>query len=128
MTRLGIGLIMKELGEAGVLDDTVIIFSSDNGIPFPSGRTNLYDSGIKEPFLISHPTERTTWGQVRTLHHSLLEFLNGLGLCVPRARVVLSCALESQTYKSAKTFGIFCFQAICNQFSKGINQDCMRQT
>lgn len=36
---------MKELEQAGVKDDTLIIYTSDNGIPYTSGRTNLYDPG-----------------------------------------------------------------------------------
>lgn len=63
----GVGLFMKELSDAGVLDDTLVIYSSDNGIPFPSGRTNLYNPGIKEPFLISHPTDKSQWGKVAQL-------------------------------------------------------------
>ena len=38
-------MIIKQLTEYGVINDTLVIYSSDNGIPFPSGRTNLYDSG-----------------------------------------------------------------------------------
>lgn len=60
----GIGLLMKELQQAGKLHDTLIIYSSDNGIPFPNGRTNLYDSGIVEPFLISNPYIREQWGKI----------------------------------------------------------------
>lgn len=60
----GIGLVIKELANAGLLDDTLIIYSSDNGIPFPNGRTNLYDSGIMEPFLVSNPFDSNMWGQV----------------------------------------------------------------
>ncbi|VDI83346.1 Hypothetical predicted protein [Mytilus galloprovincialis] len=58
----GIGLVLRELEIAGYLDDTLIIYTSDNGIPFPNGRTNLYDSGITEPFLLSSPLHRSTWG------------------------------------------------------------------
>lgn len=39
----GVGLMLKELEAAGHLDDTLIIYTSDNGIPFPAGRTNLYE-------------------------------------------------------------------------------------
>ena len=39
-------MIMKQLADYDVINDTLVIYSSDNGIPFPSGRTNLYDSGI----------------------------------------------------------------------------------
>ncbi|XP_072932337.1 N-sulphoglucosamine sulphohydrolase isoform X2 [Epargyreus clarus] len=57
MSRLdqGVGLLLKELEDAGYSNDTLIIYTSDNGIPFPSGRTNLYDSGLREPLLISSP-------------------------------------------------------------------------
>lgn len=41
----GVGLVLSELKNSGHLDDTLIIYTSDNGIPFPAGRTNLYDSG-----------------------------------------------------------------------------------
>lgn len=50
---------------AGHLDDTLVIYTSDNGIPFPSGRTNMYDPGVREPMLISDPTRPQTWGKVR---------------------------------------------------------------
>lgn len=43
---IGVGMIIKQLLDYGVINDTLVIYSSDNGIPFPSGRTNLYDSGI----------------------------------------------------------------------------------
>jgi N-sulfoglucosamine sulfohydrolase len=42
----GVGLVLDELRKAGKADDTLIIFSSDNGISFPNGRTNMYEPGI----------------------------------------------------------------------------------
>ena len=42
---LGVGLLLNELEEQNLINDTLVIFSSDNGIPFPSGRTNFYDPG-----------------------------------------------------------------------------------
>ncbi|CAG9092855.1 unnamed protein product [Plutella xylostella] len=58
MSRLdqGVALILKELEAAGHKDDTLVIYTSDNGIPFPSGRTNFYDPGLREPLLISSPS------------------------------------------------------------------------
>lgn len=41
----GVGLVLKELENAGELNNTLVIYTSDNGIPFAGGRTNLYDSG-----------------------------------------------------------------------------------
>lgn len=43
---LGVGLVLEELENAGFKNNTLVIYTSDNGIPFPSGRTNLYDPGI----------------------------------------------------------------------------------
>lgn len=43
---LGVGLILEELENAGLKNNTLVIYTSDNGIPFPNGRTNLYDSGL----------------------------------------------------------------------------------
>lgn len=60
----GVGLILQELKNSGHLDDTLIIYTSDNGIPFPNGRTNLYDSGLAEPLLMSSPLHLERRNQV----------------------------------------------------------------
>ncbi|ESO95264.1 hypothetical protein LOTGIDRAFT_175173 [Lottia gigantea] len=59
----GIGLFMKELSNAGFMDNTMILYSSDNGIPFPNAKTNLYESGMMEPFMVSSPLHKQSWGQ-----------------------------------------------------------------
>ncbi|XP_045158345.2 N-sulphoglucosamine sulphohydrolase-like isoform X1 [Mercenaria mercenaria] len=59
----GVGLFMKELEDAGFADDTLVIFTSDNGIPFPFAKTNLYDPGQGEPFMVSSPYHKETWGK-----------------------------------------------------------------
>ncbi|XP_069608536.1 N-sulphoglucosamine sulphohydrolase [Ranitomeya imitator] len=69
----GIGLILSELRSAGQENDTLVIFSSDNGIPFPNGRTNLYWSGRAEPMLISSPGQPRCTGEVSQSFASLLD-------------------------------------------------------
>lgn len=64
--------MLQELQAAGVLNDTLVIFTSDNGIPFPSGRTNLYWPGAAEPLLVSSPEHPRRWGQVSEAYVSLL--------------------------------------------------------
>ena len=71
----GVGLILKELKDAGFDNNTLVIYSSDNGIPFPNGRTNLYDSGIAEPMFISSPLHRERWNQVTYSLTSLLDLV-----------------------------------------------------
>lgn len=60
----GIGLIMRELQDAGYLDNTLVLYTSDNGVPFPYGRTNFHEPGISEPFLLSSPDHKESWGKV----------------------------------------------------------------
>lgn len=65
--------MLQELCDAGVLNDTLVIFTSDNGIPFPSGRANLYWPGTAEPLLVSSPEHPKRWGQVSEAYVSLLD-------------------------------------------------------
>jgi N-sulfoglucosamine sulfohydrolase len=52
----GIGLMLDALRDLGVLDNTLIIFISDNGIPFPGAKTTQYAAGLHLPLIISCPT------------------------------------------------------------------------
>jgi len=51
----GIGYVLKYLEEIGRMDDTLILYISDNGIPFPGAKTTLYDPGIHLPMIVSSP-------------------------------------------------------------------------
>lgn len=57
------------------MDNTLIIYSSDNGIPFPNGRTNLYDSGLAEPLFISSPLHKERQNKVTYSLSSLLDIV-----------------------------------------------------
>lgn len=54
----GVGLVRKALQETGNADNTLVIFLSDNGIPFPGAKTTLYDSGVRLPLIISSPAQK----------------------------------------------------------------------
>ncbi|XP_043192863.1 N-sulphoglucosamine sulphohydrolase-like [Amphibalanus amphitrite] len=51
----GVGLVLAELERLGLTDSTLVVYTSDNGAPFPGGRTNLYEPGVAEPLLLSVP-------------------------------------------------------------------------
>lgn len=51
----GIGLVLAELERSGLADNTLVVYTSDNGAPFPAGRTNLYEPGLSEPLLLAVP-------------------------------------------------------------------------
>lgn len=66
---------MKELEAAGHLNDTLVIYTSDNGIPFPSGRTNFYDPGLREPLIIVSPEATARRNQASGAMASLLDIM-----------------------------------------------------
>jgi N-sulfoglucosamine sulfohydrolase len=54
------GEIIATLEAAGQLDNTVVIFTSDNGMPFPRAKANLYDGGAHVPLAIRFPAKTKT--------------------------------------------------------------------
>lgn len=50
-----IGRCLAALAGAGRLDDTLVIVTSDNGMPFPRCKANLHDSGTRMPLAIRFP-------------------------------------------------------------------------
>jgi len=55
--------VMAKLEELGELDNTVIIVTGDNGMPFPRAKTNLYDYGTRMPLAVRWPA-RVKGGRV----------------------------------------------------------------
>jgi N-sulfoglucosamine sulfohydrolase len=51
----GVGMLMEHVEKAGRREDTLVIFASDNGMPFPGAKTNLYDAGVHLPLIVRAP-------------------------------------------------------------------------
>ncbi|MCP4609900.1 MAG: sulfatase [Planctomycetes bacterium] len=59
----GVGMIMDKLDELGIADNTVLIFTGDNGgedrvtsnAPLRAGKSTLYEGGIREPLIVRWP-------------------------------------------------------------------------
>lgn len=83
----GIGLLLQAVKDFGFEQNTLVVYTSDNGIPFPNGRTNLYDPGIAEPLMVSSPLAPERWGQESTAmvsHTDLMPtILDWFGLPAP---------------------------------------------
>lgn len=54
----GIGLMLDALKDSGREQETLVIFLSDNGMPFPGAKTTLYDPGVHLPLIISAPAQK----------------------------------------------------------------------
>jgi N-sulfoglucosamine sulfohydrolase len=54
----GVGLVLKAIEESKNADKTLVIFLSDNGIPFPGAKTTLYDAGVHLPLIVRSPTQK----------------------------------------------------------------------
>jgi N-sulfoglucosamine sulfohydrolase len=50
-----IGRMLAELDRRRLRDNTLVVFLSDNGAPFPREKGTLYDSGIRTPLILSWP-------------------------------------------------------------------------
>ncbi|GAB4021580.1 sulfatase family protein [Spirosoma koreense] len=51
----GVGRLVEYLKETGQYDNTLIIYLSDNGAPFPGAKTTLYEPGMRLPCIIKLP-------------------------------------------------------------------------
>jgi len=59
----GVGLIINELRRKGLYENTIIIFTSDNGgetrvtsnAPLRDGKSSLYEGGVRIPMIVSAP-------------------------------------------------------------------------
>ncbi|MBL8238963.1 MAG: sulfatase [Bryobacterales bacterium] len=51
----GVGLLLAALERTGKAGDTLVIIIGDHGAPFARGKTTVYESGLRVPFLVRWP-------------------------------------------------------------------------
>jgi arylsulfatase A-like enzyme len=59
-----LGNVLAELESIGELHNTIVIVTSDNGMPFPRCKANLYDTGTHVPLVMRWGSR---WGQGRRI-------------------------------------------------------------
>jgi arylsulfatase A-like enzyme len=58
-----VGSALAVLERAGELDDTLVVVTSDNGMPFPRAKATLYDFGTRMPLAIRWPGKISSPGR-----------------------------------------------------------------
>jgi N-sulfoglucosamine sulfohydrolase len=51
----GVGMVLNQLDASGLMDDTLIIFTTDHGMPFPGAKATLYDRGLGVTLILRGP-------------------------------------------------------------------------
>ena len=54
-TDAGVGMILDALARQGMEEDTLVMFTSDNGPPFVNSKTTLYEAGTNLPLIVRAP-------------------------------------------------------------------------
>ncbi|HET6574681.1 MAG TPA: sulfatase [Fimbriiglobus sp.] len=52
-----VGEALALLKETGELDNTIVVVTGDHGMPFPRGKSNLYDLGTRVPLAVRWPAK-----------------------------------------------------------------------
>lgn len=50
-----VGEILKSLDEAGLADETLVVYTTDHGIPFPRAKATLYERGMETALVMRLP-------------------------------------------------------------------------
>jgi len=63
----GVGKLVEVLKAAGHWDDTLFVFLSDNGVPFPGAKTTVYEPGLRLPLIVRNPLDKARGQQSAAL-------------------------------------------------------------
>ncbi len=89
------GELEKELKQQGAANNTIIIFISDNGRPFPGSKTRLNDAGVKTPFIIKWPEEIQKGSEC----HSLVSTIDIAPTLLELAGAPPSSTIQGKSFK-----------------------------
>ena len=85
---------IKTLETAGQLDNTIVVITSDHGMPFPRAKASLYDDGARVPLAIRWPKGIRNPGRVVNSFVNLSDlastFLEAAGLRPPQMMTAVS--------------------------------------
>jgi len=90
-TDAHVGQVIARLEEEGILDQTLVIFMTDNGISHARGKQFLYDEGTHTPFVVRGPG--IPRGQVR---EDLIEHIDMAAISLAAAGIPIPSHLQAR--------------------------------
>lgn len=117
-----VGGMVKLLEEMGELDNTLIVVTSDNGMPFPGAKTRLYDRGSHMPLIIYWKNGAVCGGRIVDDFVSTPElaptFLEAAGVPIPdemtaRSLMPLLTSKKSGRIDPSRDFIVTCRERHC---------------
>ncbi|KAK0789796.1 hypothetical protein LTS02_008918 [Friedmanniomyces endolithicus] len=90
----GVGLVYEALERQGLLESTLIVFTSDNGPPFVNSKTTLYDAGIHLPLIVRQPGAKAG-----TVNSNMISFVDILPTLLDWANVPLNTQISNRDNK-----------------------------
>ncbi|HEY3697783.1 MAG TPA: sulfatase [Spongiibacteraceae bacterium] len=106
-----LGEILDVLRKYQMLENTIVIVTSDNGMPFPRAKSNLYEYGVRVPLALQWP-RKIAAGQQRDALVDLTDlaptFLDLAGVAIPSSFTGHSLhALFNEDVKAAEWSAVF---------------------
>lgn len=98
-----LGRMMDILEKEGELENTIIVFTSDNGMPFPRAKCTLYEHGTHVPLVVYWPEKMSRGGKVKdfvNLADLAPTFLDAAGIVAPKemtARSLINILTSDKT-------------------------------
>jgi arylsulfatase A-like enzyme len=92
------GIVLKQLEEDGLLENTIIFFYSDHGAGLPWYKREVYDRGLHVPLIIRFPGAKGAG----TINHELLSFVDLAPTVLSLAGVPVPPHIQGQAFAGDK--------------------------
>ena len=89
-----VGKILAELKEDGLLENTIIFFFSDHGDGLPFAKREIYDRGLRVPFMVKFPANQ----DAQTVDNELHSFVDLAPTVLSLANIPIPKNMQGQVF------------------------------
>ncbi|MFO0928622.1 MAG: sulfatase [Gemmataceae bacterium] len=90
----GVGKLLDVLRQTGHDKDTLVLFLSDNGMPFPGAKTTVYDAGLRLPLIVYRPDA----GRQGVVNQAMVSWVDILPTMLDYAGVARPKTLQGRSF------------------------------